>query len=207
MSLHLTFKSKDILNGHLHSDSGHSSPYTTSYSSGMLRRKTTTLQTSGFLSGSAGKIHWRDKTFEIGGRTKKWKKVESSGGGREWEWLGHTYIVKHSHRKWTVTNSGGEVAHFTPYKSHLLRSNEHASLQISAEIQDAHQRAFIILVLLYSETKRQDVRCSYIYSISTYQSPSSWVVSEFQPWSQSFVAGRGINGIFSQSIQLPIYVA
>ncbi|KAJ7367458.1 hypothetical protein DFH08DRAFT_795624 [Mycena albidolilacea] len=42
--------------------------------------QTTTLQTSGFLSGSAGKIHWRDKTFEIGGRTKKWKKVESSGG-------------------------------------------------------------------------------------------------------------------------------
>jgi hypothetical protein len=80
MSLHLKSKSKDILNSHLHSDSGHSSPYTSSSSSGMLRRKTTTLQTSGFVSGSVGKIHWRDKTFELGGRTKKWKIVESSGG-------------------------------------------------------------------------------------------------------------------------------
>lgn len=74
-------------------------------------------------------------------------------------------LLQSSHVESQVTNSGGGVAHLTPYKSHLLCSNEHASLQISAEIQDAHQRAFIILVLLYSETKRQDVRCSYIYSI------------------------------------------
>ncbi|KAF7360681.1 hypothetical protein MVEN_00799900 [Mycena venus] len=126
----------------------------------MLGRKTTTLRTSGFFSGSAGKIHWRDKTFEIGGKTKKWRKVERSGGwftsGREWEWSGHTYTVKHAHHRWTVTDSHEEVAHFTPYKSHLLRSNEHASLHFTSAIQDEHQRAFIILVLLYSETKRKD---------------------------------------------------
>ncbi|KAJ6562610.1 hypothetical protein B0H19DRAFT_1145141 [Mycena capillaripes] len=158
MSLNLTFKSKDILNSHLHAN--HSNPYTTSSSGGILGRKTTTLKTSGFLSGSAGKINWRDKTFEIGGKTKKWRKIEGSAGwftsGREWEWSGHTYTVKHSRHKWTVTNSHGEVARFTPYKSHLLRPSEYASLQISPEIHDEHQRAFIILVLLYSETKRQD---------------------------------------------------
>ncbi|KAJ7785264.1 hypothetical protein DFH07DRAFT_763862 [Mycena maculata] len=157
MSRELTFKSKDILNSHLHA--GHSNPYTTSTSSGVLGRKTTTLKT-GFLSGSAGKIDWRDKEFKIGGRTKKWRKVESSGGwftsGREWEWAGYTYTVKHSHHKWTATNSHREVAYFTPYQSHLLRSSEHASLYISPEIQDEHQRVFLILVLLYSETKRQD---------------------------------------------------
>ncbi|KAJ7912323.1 hypothetical protein B0H13DRAFT_2271660 [Mycena leptocephala] len=159
MSLDLTFQSKDILNSHLHT--GHSHPYTTSSSSGvLLGRKTTTLKTSGFLSGSAGKIHWRDKTFEVGGRTKKWKKVKGSAGwftsAREWEWSGHTYTVKHSHRRWTVTTSNGEVAHFTPYKSHLLRASQHASLHISPEIHDEHQRAFLILVLLYSETTYKD---------------------------------------------------
>ncbi|KAJ7645067.1 hypothetical protein DFH06DRAFT_1212307 [Mycena polygramma] len=158
MSLDLTFKSKDILNSHMHA--GHSNAYITSSSSGILGRKTTTLKTHGFLSGSAGKIHWRHKTFEIGGKTKKWRKVESSAGwftsGREWEWSGHTYTVKHSHHTWTATNAHVEVARLTPHKSHLLRASEHAFLQISPEIQDEHQRAFIILVLLYSETKRLD---------------------------------------------------
>ncbi|KAJ7445104.1 hypothetical protein FB451DRAFT_1568233 [Mycena latifolia] len=159
MSLDLTFKSKDILNNHLHDTRQfHSNPYTTSSSSD---RKTTTLKTAGFLSSSAGKIHWRDKSFEIGGRTKKWRKVESSAGwftsGREWEWSGHTYTVKHSHNKWTATNSqGSTVAHFAPHKFYLFSSSEHASLNISPEIQDEHQRAFLILVMLYSETKRQD---------------------------------------------------
>jgi hypothetical protein len=59
-----------------------------------------------------------------------------------------------------VTTSHGEVAHFTPYKSHLLRASQHASLHISPEIHDEHQRAFLILVLLYSETTYKDVRCS-----------------------------------------------
>ncbi|KAJ6570814.1 hypothetical protein DFH09DRAFT_1277469 [Mycena vulgaris] len=153
MSLDLTFKSKDVLNSHLH-DVGHSNPYTTSSSD-----RKTTLKTAGFLSGSAGKIHWRDKSFEIGGWTKKWRKVESSAGwftsGREWEWSGYTYTVKHSRNQWTATNSQGEVARFTPHKFHLLRSSDHAFLHISSHIQDEHQRAFLILVMLYSETKRQ----------------------------------------------------
>jgi hypothetical protein len=197
MSLDLTFQSKDILNSHL--NNGHSNLYTTSTDRGMLGRKVTSLEMAGSLSGSTGKIHWRDKTFEIGGKTQKWKELEGSTKwfslyvfletselilniltfrDREWEWSGHTYTVKHAHHKWTVrnhsscesqiisfsnrqvTNSHGEVACLTEYKPHLFHDNEHATLRISPEIQDEHQRAFIILVLLYSETKRLDVRCS-----------------------------------------------
>ncbi|KAJ7480740.1 hypothetical protein FB451DRAFT_1031315, partial [Mycena latifolia] len=84
--------------------------------------------------------------------------------GPEWEWRGHTYTVKHSQSKWSATNSQGDmVAEFTPHKFHLFSSSEHASLHISPD-QDEHQRAFIILVILYSENKRQDrqdVRPSY----------------------------------------------
>ncbi|KAJ7869793.1 hypothetical protein B0H13DRAFT_2350795 [Mycena leptocephala] len=157
MSLGLTFQSKEILNSHL--NNGHSNLYTTSSDRGMLGRKVTSLDKAGFLSGSAGKIHWRDKTFEIGGRHRNGRNSRALLDGllrREWEWSGYTYTVKHAHHKWTVTNSHGEVACLTEYKPHLLRSNEHATLRISPEIQDEHQRAFIILVLLYSETKRQD---------------------------------------------------
>ncbi|KAJ7869792.1 hypothetical protein B0H13DRAFT_2350794 [Mycena leptocephala] len=158
MSLDLTFQSKDILNSHL--NNGHSNLYTTSTDRGMLGRKVTSLEMAGSLSGSTGKIHWRDKTFELGGKTQKWKELEGSTKwfslDREWEWSGYTYTVKHAHHKWTVTNSHGEVACLTEYKPHLFHDSEHATLRISPEIRDEHQRAFIILVLLYSETKRLD---------------------------------------------------
>ncbi|KAJ6616762.1 hypothetical protein B0H10DRAFT_1376197 [Mycena sp. CBHHK59/15] len=91
------------------------------------------------------------------------EKISSSGGwftsAREWNWSGQTYTIKHSHRGWTATTSDGtEVARFSPYKLHLLNSSEHGSLQISPYIQDEHERVFIIVVMIYSATKRQQAR-------------------------------------------------
>ncbi|KAJ7292169.1 hypothetical protein C8J57DRAFT_1458668, partial [Mycena rebaudengoi] len=155
MALDLTFNSKDFLNSHL--TSGHSNAYTTSTSRGMRGLKITQLA-SGFFPGTAGRIDWRDKSFEIAGRTQKIKRISSSGGwfslSRDWKWGAHTYTLKYSRKGWTAKTSMGEVAHYNSYKPHLFRSSDHAAIQISPAIQDQHEIVFLILVMLYSETKR-----------------------------------------------------
>ncbi|KAJ7089995.1 hypothetical protein C8R44DRAFT_818380 [Mycena epipterygia] len=152
-----TFEARDILNSQLLC--GNSTAYTTNTSLGILGKTPTTLTGPGL--GTAGKINWGRPSFEIGGQKyncwKMWRPRVwlSMHHARNWTWGGQTYAVRLS-EEWTMTTPQGEVARFRPHKFHLLGESEHAVLQISPAVEDEQLRVFIILVMLWSETKRKE---------------------------------------------------
>jgi hypothetical protein len=56
-----------------------------------------------------------------------------------------------------ASSNGAEIAWMTPRVAHLFRASTPAVLRLAPELRDEDARRFIILVLLYSETRRMDV--------------------------------------------------
>jgi hypothetical protein len=46
---------------------------------------------------------------------------------------------------------------FTPYRPHLLHANERATIYLPHQMQDEIERMFLLMVVLQTEMKRQDV--------------------------------------------------
>ncbi|KAG5646620.1 hypothetical protein DXG03_002924 [Asterophora parasitica] len=159
----LTFSDKDILNSELHPSFPDAS-YRIKTHSGLFGRRTTALTPLSHGSpyrGIAGEIDWKAKKFQIGGVKRKWKSLKRGGGvfssGKEWHWSGRSYVVRYHDKEWTATrhswgNSAGAV--FRLRRTHLFRSNEPASISFSQDIPP-EDMVFLILVFLYSETKRR----------------------------------------------------
>lgn len=161
-----TFSKQDILNTDLHHDpAGRSTSYRIDTTTGFRGRKTTTLVPTGRSSSHRipAAIHWRERTFEMGGVKHDWSTLKHNTGGifsssREWRWSRKSYTVKFHHAIWTasLTSSPHTTrATFSPYKSHWFSPNESGQISIPVDVSD-EDTAFLILVMIYSETKRLD---------------------------------------------------
>ncbi|RDB20789.1 hypothetical protein Hypma_012149 [Hypsizygus marmoreus] len=162
--------------------------YSTSTTSGFLGRKVTTLTPSASFNAYAtlgAAINWREETFEVGGRMKKWEDLTHKTGGmfsrqgppglhsvhsfytdtlsihskREWTWSDRTYMVKfHDHDDhWTATLDAAEnppSAVFTVRKMAKSGKPPEPANIVFAPGVSPEDMAFLILVIIYSETKR-----------------------------------------------------
>ncbi|KAJ7247071.1 hypothetical protein C8J57DRAFT_1475969 [Mycena rebaudengoi] len=181
MALSLTFNSENILDSHLYSGRPHAYTTTTYGNHGL---ETTKLM-SGFPSPMAGEINWRDTSFEIGGRYKKLTPPQgSSSSPRYWTWGGDVYTVQYSSNKgWTANTPRGEVANYT----RIVTPPQLAAIWISPEIVDQHEIVFLILVILYSETKRLE---------TSEATPPAKKLADMAEWLPAAGEGAGGGDIF-----------
>ncbi|KAJ7191193.1 hypothetical protein GGX14DRAFT_579164 [Mycena pura] len=157
----LTFDSPKILTSTLRSTDDGTVEYTvTTVKKGTSRQTTSLAGTSGKPSAI---IDWREKAFEISGSRRNLNELQSKrttfSPSRYWSWFDNDeYKVKYSaelDNTWTLFSYSGQVlAMLTSKINRFLRKNENPVLRISSSIDDEDERQFIILVLLYSETKR-----------------------------------------------------
>ncbi|KIY44530.1 hypothetical protein FISHEDRAFT_77447 [Fistulina hepatica ATCC 64428] len=159
-----TFIKKNFLNTPAQ-DEAFNVPFTISTQKKRLRRHTTTVQShDGAWSAS---IYWREKAFEIDGRKIPWDDIKIKREGnthkrdRIWEWNGRQYTA-HFKKKlgWQIIDrtSGGTVASFEPHISGLLKETKPAMYRICIGDVYMNEASFILLVLLYSEMRRQRTR-------------------------------------------------
>ncbi|KAF7304075.1 hypothetical protein MIND_00639000 [Mycena indigotica] len=109
-------------------------------------------------------IDWQAKTFRIGtgaGTTKSVDSLKRSptfSTSRYWRWgTGEEYKVKYSDGSWTVSSSTGAlIASLSSATEHIIRQNLNSLpvLRLARTVADETQRQFLILLLLYSETRR-----------------------------------------------------
>ncbi|CAK5272510.1 unnamed protein product [Mycena citricolor] len=110
-------------------------------------------------------IDWREKTFEISGTrcalSKMRRKRSAFASSRYWTWFDcEEYKVKYEAEAvntWTVYSYTGSVlATFSASTSRLFRGKTNPILTLSSSVSDEEERQFILLVLLYSETRRME---------------------------------------------------
>jgi len=152
----------DILESRLLLNDG-SNYFTTHTSHGLVRRKETIIAPSwtadvhGSTSSRSGSIKWKDETFVIGGVVKRVSDLRSRrflSRSQEWRWSGSQYTLKYSGNQWMI--KCGEVgASMKVYQFHVFRQSEPASVSFSSNLS-VEDMIFLLLVLVYSETKRQD---------------------------------------------------
>ncbi|KAJ7670714.1 hypothetical protein DFH06DRAFT_1320637 [Mycena polygramma] len=159
----LTFHSFNILDSDLCSDDGQQTIYTTSTVRARSRRQTTSLRLAGAPGTLDARIDWRRNTFEIAGLRRDMADLRTKQGtfssSHYWSWFDcEEYKVKYAAEEdntWTVFSYSGTVlATFTSKIRRILHDNDLPVLRISPRIRDEDERCFVILVLLYSETKR-----------------------------------------------------
>ncbi|KAF8077683.1 hypothetical protein FPV67DRAFT_7752 [Lyophyllum atratum] len=165
-----TFVSKDLLNtAVLPTESQNWTSYSTSTNSSVLVPKLTILTPSATRNtyGAAldGAIDWQNESLIIGGMSTKLKNLKrrpsrKSGGAREWTWKGERFTVKYhaSTDKWTAKS--GSPAHpddaiFAVRKHRILKADDPATMTLSENLS-AQDTVFLILVMIYSETRRQE---------------------------------------------------
>ncbi|KAJ7908693.1 hypothetical protein B0H13DRAFT_2016278 [Mycena leptocephala] len=158
----LIFDSPKILKSTLRDDDDREVKYiTTTVQQGRSNRHTTSLE--GAPGTPNAVIDWKKKTFEISGSKRNMADLRSRrarfSSSRYWSWFDcEEYKVKYEaemENTWTVFSYSGTVlATFTSQVQRIFKDNAQPVLRISESIQDEVERRFIILVLLYSETKR-----------------------------------------------------
>ncbi|KAJ7128836.1 hypothetical protein C8R43DRAFT_1027304 [Mycena crocata] len=113
-------------------------------------------------SGQDPILDWRNTTFEISGCKRPIgalkRRKSSSSSSRYWIYSPtEEFKVRYDDKIWTVLSSNGsQVATMTLHVSRIFSDSSPAVLHISPELRDEDERRFIILVLLYSETRRLD---------------------------------------------------
>ncbi|KAJ7859374.1 hypothetical protein B0H14DRAFT_3446751 [Mycena olivaceomarginata] len=149
-----------ILDSEIHCGEDHALEYTTRTVKTRSSRQTTSLEGA---ETSTSKIDWKRQTFEIAGSTRKIAQMRTKraafSSSRYWTWLDQEeYRVKYEaemDRTWTVYSYDGTIlATFTAYTRRFLRDNSMPVLSVSESITDENEQQFLILILLYSETKR-----------------------------------------------------
>ncbi|KAF8873924.1 hypothetical protein BD779DRAFT_1568250 [Infundibulicybe gibba] len=120
-----------------------------------LGRKPTVLEDANPAPGdprTAGVIHWRKRMFEVRGQRKPFSEIKTKTGmfssSRSWKWTSDRkeYSVTYELGQWTASlnNRKKPVARFTvPFRPHLFSN-------------PTLMRCFLLLILIYSEPKRQD---------------------------------------------------
>ncbi|KAG6827595.1 hypothetical protein H0H92_011191 [Tricholoma furcatifolium] len=165
-----TFTSQNVLTSDINAHEPHGISYRTATTTRTFGdNKATTLATLGSYvnekpTQTLASINWKDSHFEIAGVQRKWSTLRNKVGGvfssvREWHWSDNSYTVKYDHGKWTVIStrpSESVCATFSSYKIHLRNQSapELAVMWLSSNIP-YEDRTFIMLVLVYSEAKRQ----------------------------------------------------
>ncbi|KAK7046995.1 hypothetical protein R3P38DRAFT_2877545 [Favolaschia claudopus] len=138
-----------------------SEPSSTHYSTCTVQqsrssRQTTSLEERPPRAGPYAKavIDWKKHTFQIAGATQRIeqlrKKRAAFSSSRYWSWFPEEeYRVKFGaemENTWSVYSYDGSV--LATFNSNM------PILQLSPNVTDDHERQFLILILLYSETKR-----------------------------------------------------
>ncbi|KAF7318445.1 hypothetical protein HMN09_00353700 [Mycena chlorophos] len=170
----LLFSSPKILSSTLlHSDDKEVAYTVNTVRVGRQKATTTLLEYVDTAEGGAhgqqvqvGTIDWRAKTFEVGlggGERRKvhdlYTKRGTFSSSRYWSWFDQDeYKVKYSaetEHTWTLFSySGQAIATLTSRVQRIIGASSLPTIRILSNIQSDDERRFIILVLLYSETKR-----------------------------------------------------
>jgi len=161
----LTFRNKDFLNSPLIIPGG-SNAYTVSTTSGgFTGRKITSLvptpqaSASGVGTEISGQIDWKSTLFRVGSSTKAWGGLTTKKGStREWSWSGQQYTVQFNNRDWTATRAtdgSSPSVVFVPRRPHLFSADEPASISFTPGMS-SEDTMFLMLVMIYSEARRQD---------------------------------------------------
>ncbi|KAJ7258384.1 hypothetical protein B0H12DRAFT_1109771 [Mycena haematopus] len=159
----LVFDSPKILNSRICGEDDPDLTYTTYTIQNRSSRQTTSLH------GSPGRpkaiIDWTRRTFEIRGAKRNIEQLRSKRGtfssSRFWSWFdAEEYRVKWAaeiEHTWTVYSYDGTVlATFTPRTRRLFHPNTMPVLKVSPSVVDEDEGEFLMLILLYSETKRME---------------------------------------------------
>jgi len=107
-------------------------------------------------------IGWKDETFTIAGTCAKvndlkWR-PKNSKSSRMWRWSHKSFIVTyHTGRKrWTASDSSRRIdVTFTLCKTRLFKADDPALIHFSDNIS-TEELVFLMVVMIYSEIKRQD---------------------------------------------------
>ncbi|KAJ7431602.1 hypothetical protein FB451DRAFT_1486607 [Mycena latifolia] len=152
-----TFDSQKILKSAIYRAEDRFLQYITATEKQGFTRHRTTVRDGAVTA----EIDWRDRTFQIAGDRHGVallkRKLSNFSETRYWKWLdGEEYKVRYSNadEMWTVhVSTGVLVAELSSYghKPKVL-----PVLRISEDIRESDERRFLLLVLLYSETKRLD---------------------------------------------------
>ncbi|KAJ6546667.1 hypothetical protein DFH09DRAFT_638078 [Mycena vulgaris] len=153
-----TFDSPKILKSAIYRKDDRFLQYITSTVKQGFSRHRTSLQDGAVRA----EIDWRERTFEIAGvkvgvdHLKR--KISNFSETRYWKWRnGEEYKVKYLPEEdlWMVTlHSGEAVAEFSTCLEYKPKTTP--ILHIAEDLQDSNERRFLLLVLLYSETRRLD---------------------------------------------------
>ncbi|KAK6967096.1 hypothetical protein R3P38DRAFT_837317 [Favolaschia claudopus] len=166
-----TFDSERITKSAILSARGNRSVhYTSNTSKNLFARQCTTVEdATGTIRGA---IDWKERTFEIMGEGGKKESVDLlkrkdpsqtfATSTRFWRWSsqGEEYKVRYSNSTstWIVTvlSTGELVSELTSTIERVFKSNTLPTWNISRDVRNETERLFILMVLLYSETKRLD---------------------------------------------------
>ncbi|KAG5641312.1 hypothetical protein DXG03_005545 [Asterophora parasitica] len=161
----------NILTASLRITRDDSAIYTLHTTFGLRGRKLTVLKDEnpplGRAGSSVGCILWNEKVIEIGGTRKSVKDIRRVEGGlfkmnksSYWRWMpeGKEFEVRYDQEGWkaTLDNNMSIAARFlVPSRPHLFSKPEPPSLHLTKPALEADE-VFLILLLIYSEIKRQD---------------------------------------------------
>ncbi|KAF5372688.1 hypothetical protein D9615_009875 [Tricholomella constricta] len=160
----------NILNACIRITRDQSTIYTLTTNFGLRGRKITILRDENpplGRSGYVGHILWKEKAVEISGQRKSIAEIRRTEGGllklnktRHWRWSPDSkeYEVRYDRKGWkaTVNDNMSIAARFlVPSRPHLFSKPEPPSLHLTKTALEADE-VFLILVLIYSEIKRQD---------------------------------------------------
>ncbi|KAL1691343.1 hypothetical protein GGG16DRAFT_124990 [Schizophyllum commune] len=162
----LTFTKKDILNSPILGDHG-GIIYTTQSLKGFRGRKVTSLIGGGALNGSStahtppASIQWRKRLIDINGQVMHVDSLKRRSRGwfssaRLWQWGAMSHELHFSSGEWTARSSDGNtVATFFPYQPRLFHKSEQAQIFLLRDLSPT-ETAFLIVVFIYMELRRQD---------------------------------------------------
>ncbi|KAF7348712.1 hypothetical protein MVEN_01390100 [Mycena venus] len=158
----LIFDSSKILDSSIHSEDDPDMDYTISTVKRRSSRQTTSL--AGASGTPTAIIDWKSDTFAISGSTRKVEQLRTKRGtfssSRYWSWYDQEeYRVKYAAEMeytWSIYGYDGTVlATFTNIQR-FFNNNSMPVLHMSPSINNEFERQFLILILLYSETKRME---------------------------------------------------
>jgi len=164
----LTFDSPKILRSNIYFEHDPDVEYTTSTVKKRTSRQTTTLAAPGAPPGTPNAtaiIDWKRNTFEINGSTRKVEELRTKratfSSSRYWSWFEEEeYRVKYAaeaEHTWSVYSyDGTALATFATNIHRFFHDNSRPVMHMSPSITDEDERQFLILILLYSETKRME---------------------------------------------------
>jgi len=160
----------NVLAAKLRTTIDHSAIYSITTDESLWRRSYTYLRdTCPVLGGEptiVGVINWRRKTFEINGVRKKVDDIRRKPKGfgnksRFWKWADdrEEYEVVHfEDGGWQALCTSSDIVEATfsvPYRTHLFKKTKPLVMNLTREAL-ARDEIFLILALIYCETKRQE---------------------------------------------------